>query len=108
MPYTLAVSKKVMPSSSARSMMRRHSASSATPPKCMVPRQMRLTDRLDRPRGWYVTAFAPSGIARVPRSPLDGSHGYPLDEEPLEEQEKYDDRQHDQCGRRHEQTEGHR
>ena len=49
-PYTLAVSKKLMPSSRARSMMACESSSVACGPKFMVPRQRRLTDRPERPR----------------------------------------------------------
>ena len=49
-PYTFAVSKKLMPSSWARSMMSWLSVTSVTGPKFMVPKQRRLTLRPVRPR----------------------------------------------------------
>ena len=49
-PYTLAVSKKVMPSSKARSMMRKLSGSLVYGPKFIAPRQSRLTLKPDLPR----------------------------------------------------------
>ena len=52
-PYTLAVSKKLMPCSSARSMMAKLSGSVVCGPKFIVPRQSRLTDRPVRPRFVY-------------------------------------------------------
>src|SRR4029450_10614060 len=63
-PYTLAVSKKLMPSSRARSMMRWESVSEVSGPKFMVPRQIRLTRSPVRPR-WAYCMGAPgwSGVA---------------------------------------------
>src|SRR4029077_2026115 len=52
-PYTFAVSKKLRPSSSARSMMAKLSASLVSGPKFIVPRQSRLTFTPDRPRWTY-------------------------------------------------------
>src|SRR6476620_3014630 len=52
-PYTFAVSKKFNPSSSARSMIAKLSASVVSGPKFMVPRQSRLTLTPERPSCTY-------------------------------------------------------
>src|SRR5665811_999229 len=52
-PYTLAVSKKLIPASWAESMMEWASASWVCGPKFMVPRHRRETDRPERPRWVY-------------------------------------------------------
>lgn len=49
-PYTSAVSKKLTPSSIARSMIRNASGSSVASPKFMQPRPIALTLSPDRPR----------------------------------------------------------
>jgi hypothetical protein len=49
-PYTMAVSKKLSPASSAESMMACDVGSLVSGPKFMVPRQTRLTERPERPR----------------------------------------------------------
>ncbi len=55
-PYTLAESKKLMPLSSASSMMPWLVASSVWPPKFMVPRHSRETDSPVLPRCVYSMA----------------------------------------------------
>lgn len=55
-PYTLAVSKKLMPASSAASMIAWLSASSVCGPKFMVPRTSRLTLSPVRPSCVYFMA----------------------------------------------------
>src|SRR5450756_1736432 len=52
-PYTLAVSKKLIPASWAKSMMEWAAGSSVCGPKFMVPRHRRETDRPERPRWVY-------------------------------------------------------
>ena len=52
-PYTLAVSKKLMPASSAASMIAWLSASSVCGPKFIVPRTSRLTLSPVRPSCVY-------------------------------------------------------
>ena len=49
-PYTLAVSKKLMPAACAVSRMAKACVSSVCGPKFMVPRQRRETVRPERPR----------------------------------------------------------
>src|SRR6185503_11238072 len=58
-PYTFAVSKKLRPSSSARSMMAKLSASLVSGPKFIVPRQSRLTFTPERPRWTYCIGKIP-------------------------------------------------
>src|SRR5512135_2304835 len=53
-PYTFAVSKKVMPCSSARSMIVKESSSEVSGPKFIVPRHSRETSRPARPRWVYL------------------------------------------------------
>src|ERR1035437_10297504 len=52
-PYTLAVSKKLIPASWAESMIKWAAGSSVSGPKFMVPRHRRETDRPERPRWVY-------------------------------------------------------
>ncbi len=54
-PYTLALSKKLIPVSCARSITAYESSRPVTGPKFIVPRQMRLTSRPVRPRCVYST-----------------------------------------------------
>src|SRR5689334_11175564 len=55
-PYTLAVSKKLTPCSSARSITTQLSSWLVSGPKFIVPRQSRLTTRPVRPRLVYSMA----------------------------------------------------
>src|SRR5215469_1877346 len=64
-PYTLAESKKLIPASSAESMMANEVGSSVSGPKFMVPRQRRLTVRPVRPR--CVKRMAPNLMVRCRR-----------------------------------------
>src|SRR5687767_12216553 len=76
-PYTLAVSKKLMPWSSAESMMPWASDSSACGPKFMVPRQSRETFRPERPK--WVYCIGESFRGRACRGPGYSWAGYKLD-----------------------------
>src|SRR5829696_6574642 len=53
--YTLAVSMKLMPPSTAASTMRTESSSDVGPPKFMAPRQIGETWTPVRPKSRYVT-----------------------------------------------------
>src|SRR6202011_3331951 len=64
---------------------------------CSMPRRARQSCDCSRP--------APLGL-RAPLLALDGSHGDALDEEALEGEKQSDHRQHDECGRRHQEGVG--
>src|ERR687891_953878 len=66
-PYTLAVSKKLIPSSWARSMMACESSSDVWGPKFIVPRQSRDTLRPLRPSCAYSKIVPSREIARCER-----------------------------------------
>jgi hypothetical protein len=61
-PYTSAVSKRLMPCSSASSMIEKAAASSVTQPKFIVPSARRLTLRPERPRCVYSIEFSLSAV----------------------------------------------
>ena len=65
-PYTLAVSKKLMPSSRARSMIVWESSSEVSGPKFIVPRQSRLTSSPVRPRWVCSICSSPGGGVLAP------------------------------------------
>src|SRR5919106_1466057 len=68
-PYTFAVSKTLIPRSSAASMTAKLSASLVTGPKFIVPRQRRLTTRPVRPRVAYcMPARLPDELVDVRRA----------------------------------------
>src|SRR5689334_6562306 len=64
-PYTLAVSKKLRPCSSARSITTQLSSSLVSGPKFIVPRQSRLTTRPVRPRFVYSMTPKVTGSAAL-------------------------------------------